>query len=77
VILGDNLIEDDMKPFVEKFKRQKEGARIFLKKVEDPERFGVPEFKGKKIVNIEEKPKKPKSDWQSFKNSPNLAAGLK
>ncbi len=61
VILGDNIIEDDMTIFVEKFKHQKKGARIFLKKVFDPERFGVPEIKNGKIIRIEEKPKKPKS----------------
>ena len=61
VILGDNIFGDDMKPFVEKFKKQKRGARILLKAVPDPERFGVAEIKGQKIVGIEEKPKKPRS----------------
>ncbi len=61
VILGDNIIEDDLLPYVDKFRHQKTGARIFLKEVTDPERFGVPEIKNGKIVKIEEKPKNPKS----------------
>lgn len=63
VILGDNIIEKSIKGAVEDFMKQSSGARILLKKVEDPERFGVAEFKGKKIVSIEEKPKRPKSDF--------------
>lgn len=63
VILGDNIIEKNIKGAVEEFKKQPRGARILLKKVEDPERFGVANFKGKKILSIEEKPKKPKSDY--------------
>ena len=62
VILGDNLIEKSIKRYVEDFVKQGEGAKILLKKVPDPERFGVAEIKGNKIVKIEEKPKKPKSD---------------
>jgi glucose-1-phosphate thymidylyltransferase len=42
---------------------QKSGAKIFLKEVEDPERFGVAELKGKHVAGIEEKPKKPKSKY--------------
>ncbi|MBI3313336.1 MAG: NTP transferase domain-containing protein [Candidatus Omnitrophica bacterium] len=63
VILGDNILEDNIKPYVERFKKQKTGARLLLKAVEDPERFGVAEFNGKKIVRIVEKPKKPKSSY--------------
>ncbi|MCX5666732.1 MAG: sugar phosphate nucleotidyltransferase [Candidatus Omnitrophica bacterium] len=63
VILGDNIIEKDIIRPVEDFKKQAKGARILLKKVEDPERFGVAELKGDKIISIEEKPKKPKSDY--------------
>jgi len=63
VILGDNIIEKSIKGAVDEFRKQQSGARILLKKVSDPERFGVAEFKGKKIVGIEEKPKKPKSDY--------------
>jgi glucose-1-phosphate thymidylyltransferase len=61
VILGDNIFQDDITPFVKKFEKQKSGARLLLKEVPDPERFGVAEVKGKKIAGIEEKPKKPKS----------------
>ena len=63
VILGDNIIEKDIRCAVEEFKKQSRGARILLKKVEDPGRFGVVKFKGKKIASIEEKPKNPKSDY--------------
>ena len=63
VILGDNIIEADISPFADKFRHQKKGARILLKEVQDPERFGVPEIKNGKIIRIEEKPKKPKSQY--------------
>jgi len=62
VILGDNIIEKSIKKEVEIFKRQKVGARILLKEVENPERFGVAEIKKGKIVRIIEKPKKPPSN---------------
>jgi glucose-1-phosphate thymidylyltransferase len=66
VILGDNTTDEDVSEHVKSFK---DGALIFLKKVADPERFGVPVFskprKGakRKIVSIEEKPEKPQSDY--------------
>lgn len=63
VILGDNIVEKGIKKYVDKFKRQKKGARILIKEVSDPERFGTVELKGSKIVNIEEKPKRPKSNF--------------
>ncbi|MBI3543638.1 MAG: NTP transferase domain-containing protein [Deltaproteobacteria bacterium] len=63
VILGDNIFQDDIKGDVEAFKKQGKGARILLKEVEDPHRFGVAELKGDKVVGIEEKPKNPKSNW--------------
>jgi len=63
VILGDNIIEKDIKQAVKDFKKQAKGAKILLKKVDDPERFGVAELKGNKIISIEEKPKKPKSEY--------------
>jgi glucose-1-phosphate thymidylyltransferase len=63
VVLGDNLIEKNIRKAVENFRRQKEGARILLKEVSDPQRFGVPELRGDRIVLIEEKPKKPKSHY--------------
>jgi glucose-1-phosphate thymidylyltransferase len=63
VILGDNIIEDDVTENIKMFERQKIGASIFLKEVGDPERFGVAEIKNRKVINIEEKPKKPKSNY--------------
>lgn len=63
VVLGDNLIEKSIKRYVEDFSKQPKGAKILLKKVSDPERFGVAEIKGSRIVNIVEKPKHPKSDY--------------
>ncbi|MBI3991241.1 MAG: NTP transferase domain-containing protein [Candidatus Omnitrophica bacterium] len=63
VILGDNIIGGSIKKTVDDFRLQKEGARILLKKVTDPERFGVAEIKDNKIISIEEKPKKPKSNY--------------
>lgn len=63
IILGDNVIEKSIKQYVDKFKKQKSGARILLKEVPDPERFGVAELRGKRIISIAEKPKKPKSNY--------------
>lgn len=63
VMLGDNIIEKDIKAPVEKFKAQKSGARLLLKEVHDPERFGVADLNGGKIISIEEKPKAPKSKY--------------
>ena len=64
VILGDNIIEKGIKKAVEDFRKQPKGAKILIKKVSDPERFGVVEFdKAKCIKRIVEKPKKPKSDY--------------
>ncbi|MCK4781670.1 NTP transferase domain-containing protein [Candidatus Parcubacteria bacterium] len=63
VILGDNIIEDNIEKYVEDFKKQEKGAKIFLKEIPDPERFGVAEIKDGKIIGIEEKPKHPKSNF--------------
>ncbi len=68
VILGDNIIEKSIKQAVRDFEKQPKGAKIMIKKVDDPERFGVVEFasgkKGpKRIVRIREKPKKPRSNY--------------
>lgn len=63
VILGDNVIERSIGKYVEKFGQQPKGSRVLIKKVPDPERFGVAELKGKKIVSIEEKPAKPKTNY--------------
>src|SRR5271170_3137454 len=62
VILGDNLIEGNIRAAVDEFKQMKRGARIFLKEVSDAQRFGVAELDGKRIIGIEEKPKQPKSN---------------
>jgi glucose-1-phosphate thymidylyltransferase len=60
VILGDNIFQDNVKNAIESFKS---GARVFLKDVQDANRFGVAEMKGKRIVSIDEKPKNPKSNY--------------
>ena len=63
VILGDNIIEKDIRGAVDAFNKQEKGARILLKEVTDAERFGVAEFRGDHIVGIEEKPSRPKSKY--------------
>ena len=63
VILGDNIVEDNIAPYLDRFRKQKSGGRLLLKKVPDPQRFGVAEFRGRKVVKIAEKPKKPKSRY--------------
>ena len=63
VILGDNIIGGSIKRAVDAFRSQKSGARILIKKVQDPERFGVAELDGDRVISIEEKPRKPKSDY--------------
>lgn len=63
VILGDNIFEDTITDYVNRFEKQKCGAKILIKKVRDPERYGVAEFDGDKIISIEEKPKSPKSNY--------------
>jgi glucose-1-phosphate thymidylyltransferase len=62
-ILGDNIFQDSLKGVVKNFTQQENGARILLKEVSDPRRFGVVELKGDKIIGIEEKPKRPKSNY--------------
>jgi len=63
VVLGDNIIEGNIRKSVAAFEKQPRGARILLSEVDDPQRFGVPVFKGDDIVAIEEKPQKPKSRY--------------
>lgn len=63
VILGDNVFSDDITPYVNSFKEQGKGAKILIKEVHDPERYGVPELFGNHIVSIEEKPSSPKSSF--------------
>ena len=63
VVLGDNIIEGDIKDAAAKFEKLEKGAMVMLKEVTDPERFGVPVFENERIVRIEEKPKKPQSSY--------------
>ena len=63
VVLGDNIIEKNIRRAAENFRKQKAGAKILLKEVPDPQRFGVPELRGDRIVQIEEKPKNPRSRY--------------
>jgi len=62
VVLGDNLVQKSIKTSAQRYLAQEKGARILLKKVADPQRFGVAEVQGDKVVGIVEKPKQPKSD---------------
>ncbi len=62
VILGDNIFTDDLTPYAREFHEQRVGAKILLKEVTDPQRFGVAEVKAGKVVGIEEKPKLPKGN---------------
>lgn len=61
--LGDNMVVGGIKRFVEEFKRNGSNCHLTLARVKDPERFGVPKIVGNRIVGIEEKPKKPASDY--------------
>ena len=63
VILGDNILEKGIGDAVKEFEKQKRGAKILLKEVPDPERFGVPHIKDGKVTQIDEKPKKPASHY--------------
>jgi glucose-1-phosphate thymidylyltransferase len=65
VILGDNIFQASVRPYVEAFEKQASGAKILLKRVPDPGRYGVAEVSpgDGRIVGIEEKPKRPKSDY--------------
>lgn len=63
VVLGDNIIEGNILSAVKAYRAQGSGAKILLKKVEDPQRFGVPQLNGNRVIRIEEKPKKPKSEY--------------
>jgi glucose-1-phosphate thymidylyltransferase len=63
VVLGDNIIEGNIRKAAEDYRAQGKGAKILLKKVHDAQRFGVPHLDGDRVVQIEEKPKNPKSDY--------------
>jgi glucose-1-phosphate thymidylyltransferase len=62
VILGDNIFQDSIGPYAKAFQEQAGGARLILKQVHDPQRYGVAEIDGSKVTRIVEKPKEPKSD---------------
>mgnify|MGYP000991031949 FL=1 len=61
VVLGDNIFSDSITPFVKSFEEVTEGAKVLLKEVPDPQRYGVAEVVDERIVSIEEKPREPKS----------------
>jgi glucose-1-phosphate thymidylyltransferase len=63
VVLGDNIIEGNISSAVRAYRHQGGGAKIILKRVPDPQRFGVPELDGRRVVRIEEKPAQPKSEY--------------
>ena len=63
VVLGDNIIEGNICSAVDGYRKQRGGAKIMLKKVPDPQRFGVPKLDGRRVVRIEEKPAVPQSEY--------------
>jgi glucose-1-phosphate thymidylyltransferase len=63
IVLGDNIIEGNIRRAVRSYRHQGGGAKILLKKVADPQRFGVPELSGRRVLRIEEKPDVPKSEY--------------
>ncbi|HVG20111.1 MAG TPA: sugar phosphate nucleotidyltransferase [Blastocatellia bacterium] len=63
VVLGDNILENSISPFVKKFRHQGAGAKILLSEVADRQRFGVPVMEGDRIIRVEEKPAEPKSPY--------------
>lgn len=63
VILGDNIIQGNVRAAADDYRQQAKGAKILLKRVPDPQRFGVPELSGRRVLRIEEKPAQPKSEY--------------
>jgi glucose-1-phosphate thymidylyltransferase len=63
VILGDNIFLDSLHDFVAAADNRPDHAWLMLKQVHDPHRYGVAEVAGDKVLSIEEKPAKPKSDY--------------
>ena len=63
VILGDNIFQANLKPYADRFIRQRKGARVLLKQVKDPQRFGVAEISDDRVVRIVEKASSPPSDY--------------
>ncbi len=62
VVLGDNIVQDSIASYVRNFEQQESGAKILLKEVEDPQRFGVAQLEDGRVIGIEEKPANPKSN---------------
>ncbi len=62
VILGDNIATYSIKPYVDNFRKQEKGARVLLKEVGEPERYGVAALDEQQVLNIEEKPDDPDSN---------------
>ncbi len=63
VVLGDNIAVKSIKPYVDNFKKQKKGARVLIKQVDEPSRFGIVALDEKKVIEIEEKPDRPKTEF--------------
>jgi glucose-1-phosphate thymidylyltransferase len=63
VILGDNIFQANLRDYADEFVCQETGARVLLKQVTNPQRFGVAQVSGGRVIDIEEKPEKPKSDY--------------
>jgi len=63
VMLGDNVIEKNIRRGVAAFRKQKRGARVYLKEVANPRAYGVADLRGDRIVRIVEKPARPRSNY--------------
>jgi len=63
VMLGDNIIQGNILKAADEYRQQGQGAKILLKRVPDPQRFGVPKLDGNRVLQIEEKPSQPKSEY--------------
>jgi glucose-1-phosphate thymidylyltransferase len=63
VVLGDNIIQGNIRAAADAYRQQDRGAKMILKKITDPQRFGVPHFDGQRLVQIEEKPRAPRSEY--------------
>jgi len=63
VVLGDNLFQESLEPAVRAYRSRGRGAQILLKEVADPERFGVAELDGDRVVRIVEKPAEPPTPY--------------
>jgi glucose-1-phosphate thymidylyltransferase len=63
VVLGDNIATKSIKPYVDNFRKQEKGARVLLKEVSEPNRYGIAALDEEKIIEIEEKPGSPKTNF--------------